>query len=113
MRQATHSSAAPAAFCSMNQGVMSPTRWTGLAAHFCFGGGDTDTSAAICGALLGAAQGRAAIPVRWSMAVLACRPLSETGARQPGPLDIGRMTFRCWQRRCWRGRGTRIERNLI
>ena len=48
-------------------------------------GGDTDTSAAICGALLGVAQGRAAIPVRWSMAVLACRPLSETGARQPRP----------------------------
>jgi hypothetical protein len=48
-------------------------------------GGDTDTNAAICGALLGAAQGRAAIPVRWSMAVLACRPLSETGARQPRP----------------------------
>jgi ADP-ribosyl-[dinitrogen reductase] hydrolase len=43
-------------------------------------GGDTDTNAAICGALLGAA-----IPVRWSMAVLACRPLSETGARQPRP----------------------------
>jgi hypothetical protein len=36
-------------------------------------------------ALLGAAQGRAAVPVRWSMAVLACRPLSETGARQPRP----------------------------
>jgi ADP-ribosyl-[dinitrogen reductase] hydrolase len=48
-------------------------------------GGDTDTNAAICGALLGAAQGRTAIPVRWSMAVLACRPLSETGARQPRP----------------------------
>jgi ADP-ribosylglycohydrolase len=46
-------------------------------------GGDTDTNAAICEALLGAAQGRAAIPVRWSMAVLACGPLSETGARQP------------------------------
>jgi len=36
-------------------------------------GGDTDTNGAICGALLGAAQGRTAIPVRWSMAVLACR----------------------------------------
>jgi ADP-ribosyl-[dinitrogen reductase] hydrolase len=47
-------------------------------------GGDTDTNAAICGALLGAVQGRAAIPVRWSMAVLACRPFGES-ARQPRP----------------------------
>jgi ADP-ribosylglycohydrolase len=47
-------------------------------------GGDTDTNAAICGALLGAAQGSAAIPVRWSMA-LACRPLAETGAKRPRP----------------------------
>jgi hypothetical protein len=35
---------------------------------------DTDTNAAICGALLGAAQRRAAIPVRWCMAVLALSP---------------------------------------
>jgi ADP-ribosylglycohydrolase len=48
-------------------------------------GGDTDTNAAICGALLGAAQGSAAIPVRWTMAVLACRPLAEAGARRPRP----------------------------
>ena len=48
-------------------------------------GGDTDTNAAICGALLGAAQGRTAIPIRWSMAVMACRPLIETGARRPRP----------------------------
>jgi hypothetical protein len=45
----------------------------------------TDTNAAICGALLGAAQGSAAIPVRWTMAVLACRPLAETGAKRPRP----------------------------
>jgi ADP-ribosylglycohydrolase len=38
-------------------------------------GGDTDTNGAICGALLGASQGRMAIPVRWSMPVLACRAL--------------------------------------
>lgn len=48
-------------------------------------GGDTDTNAAICGALLGAAQGRGAIPARWSVPVLACRPLAELGARQPRP----------------------------
>ena len=47
-------------------------------------GGDTDTNAAICGALLGATQGRSAIPVRWCTAVLACRPLAES-ARQPRP----------------------------
>jgi ADP-ribosylglycohydrolase len=48
-------------------------------------GGDTDTNGAICGALLGAAQGSISIPVRWTMAVLACRSLRETGARQPRP----------------------------
>lgn len=48
-------------------------------------GGDTDTNAAICGALLGAAQGSAAIPVRWRMAIQACRPIEELGALQPRP----------------------------
>jgi len=37
-------------------------------------GGDTDTNAAICGALLGAVHGREAIPKRWVDAVLRCRP---------------------------------------
>jgi ADP-ribosylglycohydrolase len=48
-------------------------------------GGDTDTNGAICGALLGAAQGRAAVPARWKVAILACRPLIETGARRSRP----------------------------
>jgi ADP-ribosylglycohydrolase len=48
-------------------------------------GGDTDTNGAICGALLGAAQGRLQVPVRWSVAVLACRPSAETGVGQPRP----------------------------
>jgi ADP-ribosylglycohydrolase len=48
-------------------------------------GGDTDTNAAICGALLGAAAGRVAFPTRWVMPVLACRPLRALGARQPRP----------------------------
>lgn len=48
-------------------------------------GGDTDTNGAICGALLGAAQGRMAIPTRWCLPILACRPLVETGAAQPRP----------------------------
>jgi ADP-ribosyl-[dinitrogen reductase] hydrolase len=37
-------------------------------------GGDTDTNGAIAGALLGAADGRASLPVRWVMPVLTCRP---------------------------------------
>lgn len=48
-------------------------------------GGDTDTNAAICGALLGAAQGRRAIPARWSSVLLACRSHPEFGARRPRP----------------------------
>ena len=39
-------------------------------------GGDTDTNAAICGALLGAVSGRNAIPVQWSECVLNCRPMA-------------------------------------
>ncbi len=40
-------------------------------------GGDTDTNAAICGALLGAVCGRDAIPVQWLESLQNCRP--ETG----------------------------------
>jgi ADP-ribosylglycohydrolase len=47
-------------------------------------GGDTDTNAAICGALLGAAQGRSAIPTRWCMPVLACRTMAKF-AHKPRP----------------------------
>lgn len=36
-------------------------------------GGDTDTNAAICGALLGAVYGREAIPEQWLSAILSCR----------------------------------------
>ena len=50
-------------------------------------GGDTDTNGAIAGALLGAAQGREAIPPRWIHAVLACRPLAECGALRPRPVE--------------------------
>ncbi|MEB2845745.1 ADP-ribosylglycohydrolase family protein [Rhizobiales bacterium RZME27] len=38
------------------------------------GGGDTDTNAAIAGALLGAVHGEAAIPAQWRQSVLFCRP---------------------------------------
>jgi ADP-ribosylglycohydrolase/fructose-1,6-bisphosphatase/inositol monophosphatase family enzyme len=37
-------------------------------------GGDTDTNAAIAGALLGAVHGRDAVPAQWRQAILSCRP---------------------------------------
>lgn len=49
-------------------------------------GGDTDTNAAITGALLGAFFGRQAFPPRWVHALLACRPLAEAGAPRPRPM---------------------------
>ena len=49
-------------------------------------GGDTDTNAAICGALLGAVHGRAAIPAQWQSMVLSCRPMpGQPDVRQPRP----------------------------
>lgn len=49
-------------------------------------GGDTDTNAAICGALLGAVHGIDAIPERWLQDILNCRPDTENPAvRQPRP----------------------------
>jgi ADP-ribosylglycohydrolase len=48
-------------------------------------GGDTDTNAAIAGALLGAADGRASFPVRWVLPVLTCRPDRGLHAARPRP----------------------------
>ena len=49
-------------------------------------GGDTDTNAAICGALLGAVYGREAIPDRWIETIRGCRPLAGTpGVCKPRP----------------------------
>jgi len=48
-------------------------------------GGDTDTNAAICGALLGAAHGKSAVPSRWILPVLACRATVDAGAPRPRP----------------------------
>jgi ADP-ribosylglycohydrolase len=39
-------------------------------------GGDTDTNAAIAGALLGAVHGRESLPARWRNLILSCRPLA-------------------------------------
>ena len=49
-------------------------------------GGDTDTNAAIAGALLGAADGLDAIPRRWVLPVQACRPHEALGALRPRPM---------------------------
>jgi len=48
-------------------------------------GGDTDTNAAICGALLGAAQGRVAVPLQWRNAVLSCHPVDRPDVHHPRP----------------------------
>ena len=49
-------------------------------------GGDTDTNAAICGALLGAVHGREAIPDRWIETIRGCRPRAGTpGVYKPRP----------------------------
>ncbi len=48
-------------------------------------GGDTDTNAAIAGALLGARHGRAGVPDRWRRVILSCRPMAASGARRPRP----------------------------
>jgi len=47
-------------------------------------GGDTDTNAAIAGALLGAVHGREAVPAQWRSMLLSCRAL-EPRAQQPRP----------------------------
>lgn len=48
-------------------------------------GGDSDTNAAIAGALLGAADGRAALPARWVLPVLTCRPDPGLHLMRPRP----------------------------
>lgn len=49
-------------------------------------GGDTDTNAAIAGALLGAVHGRDAVPAQWRQMVLSCRPLAgQPGVHRPRP----------------------------
>jgi ADP-ribosylglycohydrolase len=51
-------------------------------------GGDTDTNAAVTGALLGAAYGEAAVPAQWREAVLNCRPeAGRPGVRRPRPRE--------------------------
>ena len=51
-------------------------------------GGDTDTNAAIAGALLGAVHGRESVPAQWRSMVLSCHPIAPH-ARHPRPMA-------CW-----------------
>lgn len=52
-------------------------------------GGDTDTNAAIAGALLGAAHGVSAMPPSYVDRVLTCRPIAKVAAgRHPRPRDF-------------------------
>ncbi|MDV7145639.1 inositol monophosphatase family protein [Tropicimonas sp. TH_r6] len=51
-------------------------------------GGDTDTNAAIAGALLGAAQGRQSVPLRWRHSVLSCRAVDAREVCHPRPKDF-------------------------
>lgn len=49
-------------------------------------GGDTDTNAAICGAILGAIYGREAVPASWVQTLLNCRPRAgQPQVRHPRP----------------------------
>ena len=49
-------------------------------------GGDTDTNAAIAGALLGAVHGRSEIPAQWKDRLLTCRPIKGLqGVSKPRP----------------------------
>ena len=63
-------------------------------------GGDTDTNSAIAGALLGAVEGRDAIPLQWRDRILTSRPIKELAAvktPRPGafwPVDTMWLTER-------------------
>ena len=46
-------------------------------------GGDTDTNAAICGALLGAVHGRDAVSTQWVRSIVRCRPTTDTSQPRP------------------------------
>ena len=48
-------------------------------------GGDTDTNAAIAGALLGAVHGREGLPAQWRSMILSCHPVAGVAAR-PRPM---------------------------
>ncbi|KUJ85178.1 hypothetical protein AVO45_18085 [Ruegeria marisrubri] len=49
-------------------------------------GGDTDTNGAVCGALLGAVEGRKGVPLEWKRAVMSCRAMAGF-APHPRPVE--------------------------
>lgn len=51
-------------------------------------GGDSDTNAAIAGALLGAVYGRDAVPFQWRQMVLTCRPYADPRIKHPRPMSL-------------------------
>jgi ADP-ribosylglycohydrolase len=51
-------------------------------------GGDTDTTAAIAGALLGAVHGLQGVPQRWVDTLLSCRPQPGTATAHPRPPEF-------------------------
>ena len=63
-------------------------------------GGDTDTNAAIAGALLGAVHGRDAVPLQWRQMVLSCRPVGVAGGRARGRCRTGPWTSTSWRSGC-------------
>ena len=78
-------------------------------------GGDTDTNAAICGALLGAVHGRNAVPGQWVESLLKCRPAAgqPNVLRHPRPecfwpvdaLELAERLVSCGQRSVTQNRG--------
>ena len=62
-------------------------------------GGDTDTNAAIAGALLGAVYGKGAVPKQWIDTLLSCRPeAGQPNVRHPRPeifwpVDVLHLAF--------------------
>jgi ADP-ribosyl-[dinitrogen reductase] hydrolase len=97
LRRAAREPPSPAECCGAKQG------WVLLALHVAFHallhfegpgegvvwgvrlGGDTDTNAAITGALLGAVHGREAVPAQWRRMVLSCRALGPAAGRPRPP----------------------------
>ena len=51
-------------------------------------GGDTDTTAAIAGALLGAVHGRRQVPARWVEVLRQCRPVKGAKTAHPRPEEF-------------------------
>ena len=70
------------AFCHLARGDMIEKTLVTTVAR----GGDTDTNAAIAGALTGAVVGLGSFPRRWVLPVMACRPHEALGAKKPRPM---------------------------